>query len=41
MGLAYICYVCVCCGDASLRMPSLVLVTSGLRSVNTRGSAGL
>jgi len=26
MGLAYTCYVCVCCGDASVRMPSLVLV---------------
>jgi len=26
MGLAYTYYVCVCCEDASVRMPSLVLV---------------
>jgi len=26
MGLACTCYICVCCGDASVRMPSLVLV---------------
>jgi len=26
MGLAYTNYVCVCCEDASVRMPSCVLV---------------
>ena len=26
MGLAYTYYVCICCEDANVRMPSLVLV---------------
>jgi len=32
MGLAYINYVCVCCEDANVRMPSRVLVSCLVQS---------